>query len=873
MTPHPAPPRLAVWLAGVRIDAGEREFALGDLEEDFRAVAARRGARAARRWYWRQALRALAARPPARTQPDHTDGGARPSAALNALRDIGFSFRQLRRAPAASAAAIVTYALGIGANLAIFSVAWPVLVSPLPFPDEHALVHLWLTAENARGERGVNPLSPGDYHDMRTATSFTGTAAYATRVSQMNLTTGGEPRQIAVAHVTPSFFDVMGVGAIAGRTLHASDERGDRLLVVLSERTWRAIFGADPAIVGRTVRLDGAPMEVAGVVPSTAGLGTIEADAWTPLPLPDGRARTRAYYIRGVARLAPGVSRETANQELAVIMARAAADFPASNRAVSARADDFRETLTGPVRESLFALIAGAALLLIVAGINLAGLLVARTLHRAKEIGIRRALGASRPRLWSQLATEHLTLALLGGLLGVAAASMMLGTVAGLAPEGAWHPDRALPAAQVLLAALGLSLVMGLAVAALPAWRATSPARPMLSHARGSTATRATSRARAGVIAAQVALTVLLLVVAALVGSSLARVLRIDPGFAVDGRLVADVSLPRGRYDRDASVRLFEAAVERARALPGATGACAVNEMPLENGGGMTWVAQGTTRMVLATHKSVTAGCFDVLGVPLVRGRLTRTPEREQAVVLSESMARSLWADGRDPIGQQVHMGLPTGPLMTVVGVVGDIRNVTLERAAGNQVWMPHDLGYFAPSRLVVSASTPPASLAAPLGGILRDLDPELALANVRTMEDIVGKATAPRRFVLSLLGGFAVIALLLSAVGIYGVLAHAVGQRAQEIGIRRALGATTAQITRAVAGPVGVAIAAGAAAGLAGAWGVSSIVAGLLYGVSATDAGVYAAVALFVGLTATAAAWPPARRAARLDPLRALKD
>ena len=871
MTALPSPPRAAVWLAGVRIDPAEREFALGDLEEDFRSIGARLGRRAANRWYWRQALRTVAARRPrALALESHTH---RPAHMTNLLRDLASSLRQLRRAPAASIAAILTYALGIGANVAIFSVAWPVLVSPLPFPGEDQLVHLWLTVEQARGGRGINPISPGDYHDISTATSFSSIAAYASRVAQMNLTSGTEPRQVKVAHVTPSFFTVMGVTPIAGRTLAPSDDGGGHLLVVLGEGTWRSMFGGDPRVIGRVVRLDGEPMEIVGVVPSTAGLGTLEADAWMPLRLPPGRERQRAYFLHGVARLAPGVSRATANEELDAIMARAATDFPGSNRFVRARADSFREQLTGPVRESLIALIAGAALLLIVAGINLAGLFVARNVQRAREIGIRRALGASRFRLWTQLVTENITLAFAGGLIGVAAASITLDTVIGLAPAGAWHPDRALSSTQVLLFATGVALAMGIAVAAIPAWRATSAAQPMLSHARGSSGSRVAARARAGVIAAQVALTVLLLVVATLVGSSLARVLSIDPGFATAGRLVGDLSLPQGRYDADASVALFETAVERAGALPGVTGACAINEMPLETGGGMTWVAFGTTRMVLATHKSATSECFDVFGVQLLKGRLTRTPEREPAIVLSASMARALWADGRDPIGQQVYMGLDSGPLMTVIGVVSDIRNVSLERGAGNQVWMPHDAGYFTPSRLVVRAAVPPASLAAPLRAILRDLDPELALANVRTMDDIVGKATAPRRFVLWLLGGFATIALLLSAVGIYGVLAHVVSQRAQEIGIRRALGATTLHITRIVAGTVGMAIAFGAMAGLVAAWGVSSVIASLLYEMSATDPRVYATVALFVSLVALLAAYPPARRAARVDPMRALKD
>ena len=850
------PPRLAVWLAGLRVERAEREFALGDLEEDFRAMAAARGPRAARRWYWRQAIKW--------EQTPFFNWGPSPF----------FALRAVRRAPAASAAAILTYALGIGANVAIVSVAWPVLVAPLPFPAEDQLVQLWLTVERKAGGVGTNPVSPGDYLDISTASSFSATAAYTSRMAQMNLTTGGGPRQISVAHVTPSFFTVMGVQPLLGRALLPSDENGERLLLVLSDRTWRTMFGADPSVAGRVVRLEGEPVEIVGVVPSTAGLGTHDADAWAVLTLPQDRTRSRAYYLRAVGRLAPGMTREAANRELDIIMARAAAEFPESNRFLSARADSFRESITGPARESLLALVLGAALLLLVAGINLAGLLAARTVQRGREISIRRALGASRARIWWQLVFEQLLLACAGGLAGVAAAALTLRGVIGLAPAGAWHPDRALPLAAVLALSLVLALAMGLLVAAVPAWRASSSSQPLQSQTRGASGTRAAARARAAVIAAQVALTVLLLVAASLVGTSLARVLGVDPGFRTGGSLVADISLPGGRYDRAGAVRFFETLVERARALPGVDGACAINEMPLENRGGMTWVAEGTTRMVSATHKSVTAGCFEALGVPLVRGRLPRTPERDASIVLSESMAAALWPDGRDPIGRRVHIGLDTGDLMTVIGVVGDINNVSLERDARRQVWMPHDLGYFTPGRLLVdTGGAPPGPLVAPLRSILRDLDADLALANVRTIDDIVGRATASRRFVLWLLGGFATIALLLSAVGIYGVLAHLVGQRTQEIGIRRALGAQTPHITRIIAGTVGAAIAAGTAAGLAGAWGVSSLLASLLYEISATDARVYAAVAVFVGAVAALAAWPPTRRAARVEPMRALRN
>lgn len=884
MTPRPPaprvlPPRLAAWMAGLRVARVEREYALGDLEEDFQAVARLRGAAAARRWYWRQAIGSLFSRTHLRGMPMRLF-----------FSELRSSWRQMLRSPAASTAAILTYALGMGANIAIFSVAWPALLAPLPFPDEDRLAVIWLTYQGRDNTTQINPLSGGDYNDIRAARSFSNMAAYSHYLSEVNLSAAGQPRQITIGQVSASFFPVLGVQALLGRTLMPSDEDRDVPVLVLNERTWRATFGADRAVIGRTVRLDGDPVEIVGVVPAHAGLGTIEPDGWAPLTLQKDRERRRNYFLRAVGRLAPGATRATANDELAAIMKQAGRDFPDSNKGLSATAHDFRDEMIGPARRPLLVLLGGAALVLLVAGINLAGLQVARNLHRAHELGIRQALGASRLRLFAQLVAENLMLALAGGALGAGFAMVTLRALARVAPADDWHTGQLASPAGVAAFTIALAVAMGVAVALIPAWRASSPPRPDATLGRGSTASRSAARARIGIIGAQVALAVVLLIVATLVGTSLARVLRVDRGFRFDQGLVADLALPQSRYSaietrvRDGKVervystakatQFLDALVERAEAIPGVTRACVINQVPLDpQVGSMTWVAEGDTRMISSSVKSASPGCYDVLGVPLLQGRLPRAREAEPVVVLSRSIAAALWRDGSDPIGKRVHMGLANGPLMTVVGVVGDIRNNSLERRQGNQVWMPHANGYFTPSRLALNSALPPASLAPQLRAVLTDLDSELALANIRTMDDIVGKATAPRRFMLLLLGGFAMIALVLSAVGIYGVLAHLVGQRAREIGIRRALGAPTLHITRVVAGSTAVAILLGAAAGLAGARALSAVVASLLFEMSATDPRVYGGVAAFVSVAAALAAWPPARRASRVDPLRALRD
>ncbi len=791
------------------------------------------------------------------------------------FRDFQQALRGLVRSPTSSVAAILTYALGIGANVAIFSVAWPTLFAPLPFPEEDRLVAIWLTYAGQDRVEQINPVSAGDYNDLRAARSFSSMTAYSHFLSEVNVAAEGTPQQLQLGHVTPSFFTVMGVRPTLGRVILPSDGASPEPVLVLSERAWRTRFGANASIVGRTVTVDGVPMHVAGVLPPSASLGTLDADAWTTMELPPGRERLRSYRLRVVARLAPGVSRDVANQELRAIMARAALDFPDANRHLSARADDFREQLTGPVRSSLLVLLGGAALVLLIAGINLAGLQIARNLHRAHELGVRHALGASRARLFSQLMTENVTLALAGGSVAIVLATLTLRAVEQFAPVSAWHAGQTASTSAALIFSLGLSLVAGLAVGLLPSWRASAPPRPESGYARGSTASRTAARGRVMIISAQVALSVVLLVVATLVAASLTRVLRVDRGFTFDHGLVADLSLPEGRYDSALRrAQFFDTLLDRVEALPGVSRACATNKVPLDRtGGSMTWVAEGATEMISAMPKSASPGCYEVLGVPLISGRLPAAREDAPVVVISQSMVRRLWPDGLDPIGKRVHMGLVSGPLFTVIGVVGSIRDSSLERRPGYQVWMPHSSGFPAPQRLAVSTHVAPAALAPSLRDILGQLDRELALANVRTMDDIVRTATAPRRFVLLLLGGFATIALTLSAIGIYGVLAHLVGQRAREIGIRRALGAGTSHITRVIAGSTGIAILIGTSVGLVGAWALSAMVASLLFEMSATDPRAYAGVALFVSGAAALAAWPPARRAARLDPLQALRQ
>jgi predicted permease len=841
------------------------------------AAAARARGRGAAAGFWLQAAVDAAAhgtreRRAARRASAHSGAPGRPADALrSAWRDGVFAVRALARRPGFTAVAALTLALGIGANAAIFSVAWQVLLEPLPFAQESRLVTVW---ETWRAVDGLNPVSPANFEDWRAATrSFASLAAYNRFSGGMNLTGAGEPIRIEAGWVTGNFFQTLGLAPVAGRAIQPADERAGGV-IVLGEPLWRSAFGADPSVVGRTIHLDDEPYEIVGVMPAEATLGSRPADAWLPMPLPGpGHTGRAAHFLGVVGRLAPGVTLAQANADLADVARRADAEQPDANRGLGARAIGLRDSMTARARPTLLVLAGGAGLLLLIAGANLTGLLLARHLGRRRELAVRAALGASRVRLARQLMAEGLVLAALGGAGGLVAGAWALGAIASLAPALVVRHVSAAPDAVVLAAVAALSLASGLAFGALPAWRAARTDTASALGVRGGTGDRSTTRLRTLMVAVEVALAVVLLVGAALLVTSLVNVLDVDPGFDLRQGLVADVSLPMSSYpDADRRARFFDAAIARLEAVPGVARACAISRVPLSGTpGGLTYVPEHETRPVAALPLSATPGCFATLGVPLTRGRRFGPDEPAPAAVVSETMARAMWP-GEDPIGKRMHVGLPTGDLLTVVGVARDIHSVTLEGDSPRQVWLPPDLGVFPPSHLVLRALVPPATLAAAVRAAVHEVDSTLPVANVRTVSDVISATLAARRFDLLLLGSFAVTALVLCGVGIYGLLAELVGRRTREIGVRLALGAPPSQVVRLVVGGMARAVVAGAAAGLAAAWAAAGLIRHMLFEVSPTAPGLYLAVACVVAVAAALAAFVPARRALGVDPVIALR-
>ncbi|HUR20020.1 MAG TPA: ADOP family duplicated permease [Vicinamibacterales bacterium] len=868
-----AVPRLARWLAGLRIPAGEREFAMGDLEEEFKSVVLALGVIPARRWYWRQALRSCFYATPPTPKPASNPPLPPGETVREIIREGRLAVRQLWARPLISMTAIVTFALGIGANVAMFTVAWPMLMAPLPFPDEGRLTVLSLTYER-KSKQFRNPMSRGDYLDFRNASSFASMSAFNQFKQEMNLTGRGETDQVRVGFVGAEWFSVLGVKPVLGRLFQPSDNGSSSSVIVLSDSLWRQRFGGDRMIVGQQIRLDGRAYEVIGVAPSSAGLGTVEAAAWTVQPIDPGNRMRGAYFLGAVARLRPGTTLEAANQELAAIMARAAVEFPQTNKQWSgARAELFRDVTTETSRSSLELLLISAGLVLLVSVINLTGLQLSRYVDRERERAVRRALGATRWQLARQVIVENVTMAAVGGACGLGVAIATLQVLESIAPSFGWR--HLVPASRPLMTAFAaaVTLAAGLLAGAVPAWRVSKTNDTSVLQARAATAGRHSHRWRTLVVAGQVAATAVLLIVAAMVARSQLAVLSINPGFDFRNGLAADLNPPAGKYESMADItRFFNAVIERVEALPGVERACVINEVPLDGTAiGMTYVPEGTTNQVHAVPSTITPGCVPVLRLSLLRGRWFTNNEPQPSIVISASMAKALWPDGRDPIGLRVHFGVPTAPLLTVVGVTGDIRGGSLESSYGQQVWAPQSLGNFPPTRLLVRAAGPGGINAEPVRAAVRTVDPDIALAHVRTMDDIVGRATSARRFALFLLAGFAVVAVILSAVGIYSVLANVVGQRTREIGIRLALGAHSGQVVRLVVTQLSLAVGVGIVAGLWSARALTRFVASLLYQVKPADPRFYVAVAIVVTVIAALAAWAPTRRALRIDPKAAM--
>ena len=811
-------------------------------------------------------------------------GARRGGGALGALAgDVRYGLRMLRLRPGFTAVAVLTLALGIGANTAIFSVVNAVLLRSLPYPDADRLVSFWGTAPEKR--LPVVAFPDGLfvwYHSQSRA--FERLAAYTT--GGASVVGEGEPERVAAAYVSADFFRTMGVAPVRGRGFAAEElTEGRNQVAVLSYALWRRRFGADPGLVGRSISLGGAPTVVVGVMPAGFEFPS-RTELWRPLVLdPEG---LNNWYLSTVGRLRPGQTVEDARREIAGLtdefMLRRPARFPDAKRGGSRIvAMPLRDELVGEAKTPLLVLLGAVGLVLLIAAANIANLLLARAAARSREVAMRCCLGASPGRVAAQLVTESLLLALVGGaaglLLALGGVRLIRSLPAGLLPR----LDEVSLDGRVLLFALAVALGAGLLFGLAPALRAfrVDLQDALREGARGGIS-RAGRRISNGFVVAQFALSLILLTGAGLLLQSFRHLLEVDPGFRPENVLVARVALPYPKYSEDAQVRVFYSRlVEAVQSIPGVAAAGLNSRIPFSRGNPQSElyvegrpVSRGEPVPVINV-RSVTPGYFAAIGTPILKGRGFEASDNEaglRVAVVDETVARQYWPGG-DALGKRIRFGADsTRPWWTIVGIAPNVKHAGLNETPNFEVYMPHAQATEWATYLVVRGTGPSEALTGTLRRRLAELDPTVPLFEVQTMEQAVSGSLSIRRVTNALLTGFALLALLLAAIGIYGVMSLGVAERRTEFGVRLALGAAPSDVLGLVLrqgfGRAGV----GIALGLAGAMGLTRYLRSLLFEVSPIDLRTFAGVAAILAVTAGLACYLPARRATRTDPMSALR-
>ncbi|HKB71507.1 MAG TPA: ABC transporter permease [Thermoanaerobaculia bacterium] len=793
--------------------------------------------------------------------------------------DVRYALRSLRKSPGFAAVAIATLALGIGANTAIFSAVDAVVLRPLPYREPDRLAMLW----ERRPDRDHVFASYPDFRDWRERTrSFAGMAAYSDWT--FNLTGAGAPEHVESAVVSASFFRVLGLAPEAGRDfLPEEDVKGRGDVAVLAHDFFVRRFGGDRAAVGRTITLDGKSFTIVGVAPAGIRLPSLSATTAIFVPMANGRGfeNRGGHYLSVVARLKPGVRLAAARSDLASVARRLQRLYPATNANRSSDAFPLPVEIAGRARSALYVLFGAVFLLLMIASVNVANMLLSRATARRREIAVRAAIGAGRGRIVAQLLAESVVLASIGGALGVGLAVGGVALIRAFGPGDIPRLDQVRVDGVALAYASAISLATGLLFGVAPALHAVR-GRLYESLKQGDPRAAAPeSRAGRLLVVAEFALSVMLLLGAGLMLKSFWRLRAVDPGFRSDGILTGELDFPESRYPRGRDIAAFgDRLLALVRALPGVRSAGAISNLPLRGDRQMnlSFVVEGRPvdrgNPLLAVYASTTPGFFSTVGLPLLRGRDFResdTRESPKVAIVNRRLADNVFP-GQDPVGRRISLEDPPD-WFTIVGVVGDARTEALASAAPNQLYMPYSQN--AQSGMAVALRTvgDPDAAAAELRRAVAAVDPEEAVYGVLTMDEIVGAATGQPRFRALLTGLFAGLALLLAAIGIYGVLSYSVARRVHEIGIRVALGAGRSDVLRLVVGRGMLLAAAGVGVGLAGGALAGRFLAGLLYGVAPADPVTFVAVPAVLMSVALGACLAPAVRALRVDPTVALRE
>jgi putative ABC transport system permease protein len=797
--------------------------------------------------------------------------------------DFRQAVRLLVRQPGITVIAVVTLALGIGANAAIFSAVDAVLLRALPWAEPDRLVMIW----EKRPHEGVmnNNVAPADFLDWsRSATSFTAMAAY--EGSPVDLTGVGDPVRLVAGAMSARFFDVFDVKTVAGRTFTKDEEiQGRHHVVVLGHQLWQERFGSDRGVVGRKIVLNGVPRDVVGVL-EPFDWPDQSVSLWVPLALeggPEPPARA-LHFLNVYARLKPGVTVEQARAEMHTIGERLSQQYPETNRRHGSHVVMLRDELVQRVRSGLLMLLAAVGFVLLIACVNVANLLLARAASRRREIAVRAALGAGRARLAAQALVESLVLALVGGAAGVLVAWWIVSALPGILPPGlqVYGLHAVALDVRVIAFAFALTLLTGVLFGVLPAWQLARQDASDGLRDGGRSVTGGRRRLRVGLVITEVALASLLLVGAGLALRSFRTLLSTEPGFKTADRLTAHVALPRVRYgDVERQQAAFAAIEERLAAMPGVAAVGGINHLPLSGTDSRGGIAiegyePAPDTPTRAHLRVVTPGYLGAMEIALVRGRGFAPQDDARAplvAIVNEAAARRYWRD-RSPIGTRVRVG-GTEDWREVVGVVRDVRHWGLSRAPNPELYLP--LRQVRPYPwgslfLVVAGASGATSLAPSVRAAVRTVDPDLVVSHVRTLEEVAAASVARERATMMLLGFFGAIALLLAAAGIYGVMAHLVSLRTSEIGIRMTLGARPRDVLRQILHEAVTQTAVGLAIGLLGAVVLMRAFRTMLHEVSPSDPLTLAGVALILLASALVACYVPARRAMRVDPVTALR-
>lgn len=802
------------------------------------------------------------------------------------LQDLRYAFRMLGRSPGFALVAVLTLAVGIGLNTAIFSVVNGVLLRPLPFRDPDALVRLHHVHPEKEAEGG--PFSPQDFQDLQAgAAGFESLAAYFYTPGDagINLTGSGEPRQVQAAHVSKEFFPVLGVDAVRGRTLRPDENvPGADRVVVLSDAFWRSRFNADPAMVGRTLTLNGAPFSVVGIMPPDFSFPDAGAEVFVPISLigeDDIPSMRGLRWMSVVGRLRPGTTPQAALGSVNAVLARLEAQHTDTNEGWGrARIETLRDSVVGPVRPALLVLLGTVVLVLLVACANLANLLLARASAREREVAIRTALGAGRGRLIRQMLTESLVLALLGGALGLALAGTGVKALLALSAGTIPRPEEVGVDGRVAAFALLLSLATAVLFGLVPALRAArgSTSGTLRDGGRGGTERRG-GGTRSALVLAQTAAAMVLLVGAGLLVNSFWRLVKVDPGFRAEKVLLASLEIPTDRYDTPDRMNAYRSElIRRVGEIPGVAVVGAAKTQPLRGGGEpyeFTLPGRSGPDATMSPASGtliVSPGYFSALGIPLVRGRVFEPrddlADAPPVMMINQAAARRYWP-GADPVGQTVTIG---GTPITVVGVVGDVRNEGLAAQPQPTVYFSFGIAPRGATQLFIRTTGDPAAAADAVRRAIHAADPLQPVAEVRTLRSAMADTVAQPRFFTILLTLFGSVAVFLAALGLYGVVAYTVTRRTAEIGIRMALGAGARDVVRMTVGRSAWPTAAGILAGTLGALLLARAMASMLFEVRPADPATFSAAALLLAAVALLASWLPARRAARIEPTVALR-